>query len=195
MRFVLPAVFLLGSFSVFGASFLDDEAWTFVDNGMRDPFTFVNVDTTVEPPVEPDKPDIDQILAINIPGAEKAFMQRRFRQVVDICDKGLNSISSLDMPLPVEYVLQAKEQFYQLRRAADLMQRRQAADTAFRNLKFKLRGVVAGERQSNVIINGRVIERGELVSAAGGEKALVEKILPGRVLLRYRGFIMELGIQ
>ncbi len=200
---------LLGFSSVRGGEekgqlFMDPEAepWKFVDDGMRDPFTFIRVKEaevkieTVES-VTPKDPRIriEQEAREKLAKAETQFKSAQYKSAITNCDEGLESISKLekDVRLPEVSIQEIREKLYSLRTAAERLYNRKIAEQAFKQLNIKVTGVVAKNRNSLAIVNSRVVTRGDLIEStdqSGG--AIVDEILPGRVILRFRGYRMEL---
>lgn len=180
------------------------EPWRFMDEGMRDPFTFVRVkkkvvvETTATGPKRPENERlrIEQEAREKLSEAQVSFKNARFKQAITSCDKGLDLISKLDKDVALlEVGLQeVREKLYSLRTAAERLHNRKMAELAFKQLNIRVTGVVARKRKSLAIVNSRVVSRGDLIEAtdqAGG--AIIDEILPGRVIVRFRGYRMELN--
>lgn len=168
-----------------------DKPFKFVDGGLRDPFTFVKVTPPPTPPPPPPPRKTPFLMA----NAVKAFKDGRYAKAVSLCEEGLRSFAERpddEMDMQLEEV---RENLHRLLIASERLHQRQSADSAFRKLRLKLSGVVSSRRRGRAIVNGTVVRAGRLIQIDGvADPFVVERILPGALVVRYRGYNMELAM-
>ena len=191
----IPLLALLGIFlagAIASAGETRDEPWLFVDDGSRDPFTLHQSapvkqqdDRSKEEKKAQDKSeDLEGIYE----EAAQAFMENDPLEAVRVCSKGLGSFPKEDQKTddsPVYLKL------IRLRLAADRLATRERAERSFRDLSLRLSGVIVQSNSPRAIIEDQIVGVGNVL-AAKDETVVVDKILPGRVVLRFRGYAMEL---
>ncbi|MGD0092181.1 MAG: hypothetical protein ABSE73_19880 [Planctomycetota bacterium] len=183
---------------------------------VRDPFTFRKKGNEPPPPppgpgeqhgedknkvVEPLNPEKHREMraeAEKMYGeAEQAFMletgaDARTSEVVAKCDNGLKP---LDIPGLEKYqdLLQARNRLQELRKAAERVHQRQEAEKKFRDMNIRLTGVVARERHSQAIVNGKPVGKGEVVAVSDNYDVVVDEIRPDHVIFLFQGYKMMLS--
>jgi hypothetical protein len=206
---VLPGLFLLfaaprggpARAGETGAAVEPEAAWTFDKGGLRDPFTFwkeipKGPEGPGQGPVDDDKRrrDLQQSAEKSYLVAERAMMDSKHQAAVEACDKGLQELGVLP-PETEPAVQELYERLYRLRRAADRLQKRVDAEDAFRRLNIKVSGVVAKQNHPLAIVNNKTVKKGELIETTEGEATVyVDEIQPSRVILRFRGYRIELPL-
>jgi len=137
--------------------------------------------------------------------AELAFMLQtgrdtRLSEVAFKCDKGLELLKDLpDVtrcpdPVAVRDLLQVKEKLLELRRAGERVRQRQDAEKKFRDMNIRLTGVVARERRSQAIVNGKIVGKGEVVAVSENNDVVVDEIQPDQVIFLFQGYKMSLTL-
>ncbi|GMV79235.1 MAG: hypothetical protein AMXMBFR7_04190 [Planctomycetota bacterium] len=187
-------------------SSIKEEQFKFDIKGRRDPFTFAKVDTVVKPvPTPGETPGVADANELNkireaakrsFDQAEQALMSANSRNAMALADQGLEAINKAKVPLTEWPELQElQEKLFRLRLAAERLFNREEAEVAFKNLNITVTGVVAKDRSSRAIVNSHVVGRGDLVET-GDESSvvIVDQILPGKVIVRFRGFRMKLDV-
>jgi len=176
----------------------EEPPWIYEDDGRRDPFTFMKpiVIKTDRPDVTPREQLQEKRLEAerNYHIAANAFMSGNPKAAVAACDAGLEAFRDIRTD-EVPELQEMRERLFRLRKASERQRNRQDAEEAFDKLNLRLTGVVARERDSKAIINGKLAERGDLINPADhSEGALVDDIQPGRVIFRFRGYRIELKV-
>ncbi len=180
----------------------DAEPWTFEDKGERDPFTFVLVKKEKVKEAEKERTPsgiLNQVLLtarMSYKKAEAAFRAYQYKSAVDACDAGLDAFNRDDVRVEdLDSLQEVREQLFRLRLASERLLNRQQAERAFKGLNIRVTGVVAKKRNSVAIVNNQVVARGDLIRGAErGDNAIVDEIIPERVIVRFRGFRMELSV-
>jgi len=186
------------------ATFADEPPYIHDDGGRRDPFTYMKVAIqTPTTPGDPTKPDIapDQIQVVktvaekSYSAAEQALMAGNAREAVTQCDKGLEAFRDIKNVESVPDLQDLRERLFRLRKASERLRNRADAEQAFKNMNLRVSGVVARERDSAAIVNGKAVRKGDLILASdNSEGAIVDDIVPGRVVVRFRGYKMVLDV-
>ena len=176
-----------------------EAAWTFDKGDLRDPFTFWKEVPKEKTPgggtVDPRKfiEEKQQSAETNYLVAERAMKDSRHQPAVEACDKGLQELAALPPDDPG--VQELYERLYRLRRAADRLQKRADAEDAFRRLNIKVSGVVAKEHRPLAIVNNKTVSKGALIETPDVEGSVyVDEIQPNRVIVRFRGYRIELPL-
>jgi hypothetical protein len=186
-------------------TFADEPAFLYEDGGRRDPFTFLKV--VAPAPGTPGAPGdtgpmvqsvIEEIKATaerNYVQAEQLMMSGNPREAVTLCDKGLDAFREIKNVEDVPALQDLRERLFRLRKAAERLRNRADAELAFKNMNLRVSGVVARERDSRAIVNNKVVGKGDLILASdNSEGAIVDDIVPGRVIVRFRGYKMVLDV-
>ena len=178
----------------------EEQPWIYEDGGRRDPFTFMKpiVIKTAQPGEQPDRGrmverQVEAERNYNI--AANALMSGNPKAALAACDAGLEAFRDIRTD-NVPELQEMRERLFRLRKASERQRNRQDAEDAFKNLNLRLSGVVARERDSKAIINGKQVGRGDLIEAAdNSEGAIVDDIQQGRVIFRFRGYKIELSVR
>lgn len=120
-----------------------------------------------------------------------------YEQIITICDKTLDAFTPKDGPRldNREDMQRLRRLLYGIRTAAERLQDRAVAEKAFKSLRLQVSGIVARDRNPTAIINNKVVPQGEFISPGQNvDHVIVEEILPGRVIVRFQGYKMELGM-
>ena len=186
------------------AKTVEDKPFVFEPRNRRDPFAFIKqVALPAEPPplgdtTNPgeaissviDMEKIRQILAqaeVEYKEAESAFLDiakdGKAQEVVSKCDKGLKLFADIPNPAAVPQLLGIREKLSDLRKAGDRIKQRQEADKRFRDVRLRLTGVVARDRGSRAIINGKILGKGEVLTAGENYNVVIEDIRSDRVVV------------
>jgi hypothetical protein len=183
-----------------GASSETEGPWKPEVGSLRDPFTFWK-----EVPKEPGEGgnirtqqeiirELQDSAEKSYLVAERAMKDSRHAEAVQACDKGLDSLSNLG-PQEEPAIQELHERLYRLRRAADRLQKRAEAEAAFRNLNIKVSGVIAKLHHPMAIVNNHIVGKGGLIETTESEGAIyVDDIQPSRVIVRFRGYRIELPL-
>ena len=123
--------------------------------------------------------------------ARQAILDSRHGEAVKACDEGLKALADFaNDPDPAFQVL--VEQLRRLRSVAERLRNRADAEEAFGRLGLKVSGVVARRDHPLAILNDRTVGRGALLGTAEGEGSVyVDEIQPRRVIVRFRGYRIE----
>ena len=82
-----------------------------------------------------------------------------------------------------------------MRKAAERIKQRQDAERDFNQMNIKLTGVVAREKNSQAIVNAKVVTKGDVVPSSNeGVDVVVADILPQQVVFVFRGYKMMLTL-
>ena len=184
-----------------------EETFNFVPGDRRDPFTFTKVipklatpTNSTNNPLEEDQTqkrmDAAQIAAKKSEAlnyysmAEAALMDMNATESMARCDRGLEVFKDVQMNLYKE-LQEVRDVLLRLRKAAERIRQRQDAERDFSQMNIQLTGVVARDKNSQAIINAKVVTKGDVVptSTEGGD-IVVSDILPQQVVFIYRGYKM-----
>jgi len=181
----------------------EEESRAGAKEGFRDPFTYwrelpqqVGGVREGEPP-----PDIAARLIKDADDARVVAQERLKNQLypkcIEACDKGLESLSKVPDLASRADLQQRQELFYRLRRAAERLQKRAEAEAAFRNLNLRISGIIAKEYRSLAVVNGRIVTRGSLIDLPDPSEGAVyvDEIQPNRLVVRFRGYRIELPVR
>jgi hypothetical protein len=185
-----------------------EEIFVFDPGERRDPFSFVKEipkDFKREGPEGPGeitevRMDAAQIAQKKMEAmthynlAEQSLLEMNAPDSMAHCDKGLEVFK--DVPMKDYKELQeVRDLLMRLRKAADRIKQRQDAERDFQNMNIKLTGVVAREKNSQAIINAKIVAKGDVVPAtADGVDVIVADILPQQVVFVFRGYKMTLTL-
>ncbi len=188
-----------------------EESFNFVPGERRDPFTFTKVIPKVAPPPTgvittpdedktPQRMDAAQIAAkkneaLNFYAqAEGSLMEMNATESMARCDRGLEVFKDVQMNLYKE-LQEVRDVLLRLRKAAERIRQRQDAERDFGMMNIHLTGVVARDKNSQAIINAKVVAKGDVVpSSTEGSDVVVSDILPQQVVFIYRGYKMMLTL-
>jgi hypothetical protein len=188
-----------------------DENYIFDANGRRDPFTFTkavvdmsqlngsqdSINTEKDPGILPkdvvEKKRNAAELACNL--AEASLMELDPNASVARCDQGMEEFKDIapnDMGKYPELEV-VKNRILRARKAADQMRNRQTAERDFSAMNIKIAGVMAQKKNSQAIINSKIVHKGDLVAiSSDSADVMVDEILPERVVFVFRGYRMTL---
>jgi hypothetical protein len=151
-----------------------------------DPFTFWK--ELARPPPPPPPPAVTATAEFFGVRAERAIKDCKYGEAAEACDKGLKELGASQDPGLQELY----ERLFRLRLAADRLQKRADAEDAFRHLGLKVSGVVARRDHPLAIVNDKTVGKGALLETAEGEGTVyVDEIQPHRVIVRFRGYRIE----
>jgi hypothetical protein len=187
-----------------------EETFNFVPGDRRDPFTFTKVVPKLATPTSSStNPDEDQTQkrmdaaqiaakkseALNYYSmAESALMDMNAAESMARCDRGLEVFKDVQMNLYKE-LQEVRDVLLRLRKAAERIRQRQDAERDFSQMNLHLTGVVARDKNSQAIINAKVVTKGDVVpSSTEGVDIVVADILPQQVVFIYRGYKMMLTL-
>ncbi|HEY3319641.1 MAG TPA: hypothetical protein VGP72_04105 [Planctomycetota bacterium] len=195
-------------------SVAEEKPWKFESNNRRDPFSFRNPPTEIEKtaevpgtpgvPVGPKGPSPEDIAKKREQAeklyavAEAAFLEisREPQRVVEAlgkCDEGLKVFADEPTAGSVPEWQAVRGKLESLRKAADILKRRQDAEKKFRDSNLRLTGVVAREKRSQIIVNGKALGRGGVLKVADNYEVSVDEIRPESVIfMTPEGFKMQL---
>jgi len=173
-------------------------------NDRRDPFTFrakyeiqaVKEDVTYDPP----PPAFDLVAARaklreTYARAENAFLDAQFPQSLQGCDEGLTVLQSIPENQRASFGT-FQNDLARLRTASDRQIQRAEAQRQFESLNVSLTGVVVHDRQSQAIVNAKIVSRGELVPLANApQDVIVLEIRPNEVVFLFHGYRMPVAIK
>jgi len=200
----------------------EEKPFDFEPGGYRDPFAFHKkldriaarstpigpVSPTLTPPNPLDPAEIQKRRekAERCYGeAQQAFMLETGRDtrpsdVVSKCDKGLEELkdvgdlSKYPDQAAVRDLVQIREKLLELRRAGEQVRQRREAERRFRDMNLRLTGVVAQQRHSQAIVNGKIVGKGEVVATSESNDVVVDEILPDQVIFLFQGYKMSLTL-
>lgn len=178
----------------------DEKPWVFESRGRRDPFTFalkpVIQDTIPgsQPGGDATKPNLD-IAVINqkraeaealYAEAENLFMnissESRAMDAIAKCDAGLKVFSDTPNYGAIPEWQPVRARLENLRKASERVKQRHEAEKKFREVNIRLTGVVARERRSQAIVNGKTVGKGDIVAASDNYDVSVDEIQPDQVV-------------
>jgi hypothetical protein len=191
-----------------------EDKWEFSDDGRRDMFTFskvkkapvkVVVDETNPSNTDPKKgspslapEEIDskrREAQKQYEAAEVAMLEGSAKMSVDRCDDGLNVFREVENISQYRELQEVRERLYRLRKAASRVRDRNDADAEFTGLGLRITGIVSRERKSQAIVNGRVVNKGDVISAsAEGAEVVVDEIRPDQIIFLYKTYRMALPL-
>ena len=178
----------------------DEKAWVFEPRGRRDPFTFafkpaiasdVSTTTTTDPnrPPQLDPALIRQKKAeaeARYMEAENLFMEigkeGRAMEALAKCDEGLKVFTDTPNYGAIQEWQPVRARLENLRKASERMKQRHDAEKKFREVNIRLTGVVARDRHSQAIVNGKPVGKGDIVSASDNYDVSVDDINPDQVV-------------
>lgn len=184
-------------------AFADEPPFVYDDGGRRDPFTFTKpiITKNESVPGQPDQISPNTVVILKEQAersyntAEQLMMAGNAREAITACDKGLEAFREFKNIEEVPDLQEMRERLFRLRKAADRLRTRSDAEQAFKNLNLRVSGVVARDRDSRAIVNNKVVGKGDLILASdNSEGAIVDDIVPGRVIVRFRGYKMVLDV-
>jgi len=178
----------------------DEKPWVFESRGRRDPFTFAIKPTIVPDAIPGTTPGEIQIVLdpalirqkkaeaeAKYAEAENIFMdigkEGRSMEAIAKCDEGLKVLSDANTnygSIPEWQPVRAHLE--NLRKASERMKQRQDAEKKFREVNIRLTGVVARERKSQAIVNGKTVSKGDIVAASDNYDVSVDDIHPDQVV-------------
>jgi len=126
--------------------------------------------------------------------AEQSLLEMNAADSMVHCDKGLEVFK--DVPMKDYKELQeVRDMLMRMRKAAERIKQRQDAERDFTMMNIKLTGVVAREKNSQAIVNAKVVTKGDVVPSANeGVDVVVADILPQQVVFVFRGYKMMLTL-
>jgi hypothetical protein len=126
--------------------------------------------------------------------AEQSLLEMNAADSMIHCDKGLEVFK--DVPMKDYKELQeVRDMLIRMRKAAERVKQRQDAERDFATMNIKLTGVVAREKNSQAIVNAKVVSKGDVVPSANeGVDVVVADILPQQVVFVFRGYKMMLTL-
>ena len=188
----------------FGGAMASEAAAPFVvqQNDRRDPFTFaLNYPHSVpvkevivwDPPAAPFDLSIAREKLTNVSAqAENALLEGKSSEALYACDIGLGVLASVP-PDRISTFGKEQTEIIRFREAATRIAQRANAERDFKMSGLSLSGVIAGKSQSSAIVNGKVVNRGELIPLLNdAEHVMVVDIQPGAVIFLFRGYRMQL---
>lgn len=180
----------------------EEPPFEFKREGYRDPFTYwlevphdEGTGLAVEPPEILNRKRREAAESF-CARAEEAMKNSYHERAVQLCGQGLDELGKLNISEKPE-LEELHERLYRLQRAADRLHKRGEAETAFKNLNLKVTGIVARENRPLAIVNGRTLGKGSLIETMESTEGAiyVDDIQPNRVIVRFRGFRIELPVQ
>lgn len=120
--------------------------------------------------------------------------EARTAEVISACDKGLEALKDIASIAKFPDLLQSREKLLDLRRAGEQVRLRLQAEKKFGDLNLRLTGVVARERHSQAIVNGKIVGKGEVVSLGDNNDVVVDEIRPDQVIFLFQGYRMALAL-
>ncbi|MCY3019461.1 MAG: hypothetical protein NTW87_10605 [Planctomycetota bacterium] len=130
--------------------------------------------------------------------AEKTFMalgpEGRPLEVVATCDRGLEVFTGIGNLGKYPELLEVREKLLDLRRAADRLQQRLAAERKFHDMGIRLTGIVSREKHSQAIVNSKPVSKGQVVAASDNNEVVVDEIRPDQVIFIFQGYRMKLSL-
>jgi len=112
------------------------------------------------------------------------------------CDKGIDVFKKTTDIGTYRELLEIRERLTDLRRAGERLKSREDAEAEFERIGVRLTGVVAREKHSQAIVNGKTVSKGDIVSANNESvDIVVDDIRPDQVIFLFRGYrvTQELG--
>ncbi len=208
-RMQCAGLFAMAMISFGGAMASETDAPFVVEQrDRRDPFTFrskfgvqaVKEDVTGCYPVPPVPPTFDLIAARaklqeTYARAENAFLDAQFPQSLQGCDEGLTVLQSIPENQRASFGT-FQNDLARLRTATERQIQRAEAQRQFDSLNVSLTGVVVHDRQSQAIVNAKIVSRGELVPLTNSpQDVIVLEIRPQEVVFLFHGYRMPVAIK
>jgi len=186
---------------------LTSQAWAqsgpgdfvFKDQNRRDPFTYFVPAATK--PADGDTPAGPNLVSNTVNSIYATALVNlaagSFKAAIETADKGLSELAkypnfadSIRLQVLFDKLSLAKQ-------AAERLQNRLDAEAAFKNLHYKLAGVIArAEGRSLAILGsskGTMVQKGDVLEIPGStERVLVQEIQAERVVVSFRNYKMEL---
>jgi len=128
--------------------------------------------------------------------AEASFMDGNVLSTIHNCDKGIDVFKKTTDIGTYRELLEIRERLTDLRRAGERLKSREDAEAEFERIGVRLTGVVAREKHSQAIVNGKTVSKGDIVSANNESvDIVVDDIRPDQVIFLFRGYrvTQELG--
>ena len=196
------------------SSSVEEVTYTVIPGDRRDPFTFLKVVPKVSQQVDPSngnpgggtnpedahRLDAAQIAqkrgdALNFyNSAEMALMDMNAAESMARCDHGLEVFKDVQMNF-YPALQEVRDLLLRLRKAADRVRQRQDAERDFNMMNIHLTGVVARERNSEAIVNTKIVGKGDVVpTSQEGVDVVVADIQPQQVVFIFRGYKMILTL-
>jgi len=184
----------------------DPNDFTYRGDTRRDPFTYFTPQVTKEDPGGKGPSTTQLINDLKIKADEintsvlKLLKEGNAKGAIEAADTGLNLLTSNPKFSDNTTLQGIYDKLSLSKKAAERMLFRQDAETAFKNLHYKLAGVIARpEGRSLAIIGspkGRTVQKGDELEVPQGstDRAVVDEILPGRIIVRFRNYKMELTL-
>jgi len=191
-----------------------EDNYLVVPGDRRDPFTYTKVvpklaqenpnsaianNNTNEPTID-QRLDPAQIAAKKAEAmsfynqAEGALMDMNAVDAMNKCDAGLLVFKDLQMNYYKE-LQDVRDVLLRLRKASERVKQRQDAERDFNLMNIHLTGVVARERNSEAIVNAKIVGKGDVVpSNTEGVDVVVADIQPQQVVFIFRGYKMMLTL-
>jgi len=178
----------------------DEKAWVFESRNRRDPFTFALKPTIVDdtgtsgtgdlsktPQLDPKLIKLKQEQAEEMyRDAENLFMEigrdGRAVETVTKCDAGLKIFTDIPNYGAIPEWQPVRAKLEALRKASERMKQRQDAEKKFKEINIRLTGVVARDRHSQAIVNGKSVGKGDIVAASDNYDVAVDDIHPDQVV-------------
>jgi hypothetical protein len=177
----------------------DEKPFVFESRGRRDPFTFAIKPTIIEatPNTQPGEvvgPNLDPALIRQKKAeaeqkyveAENIFMdigkEGRAMEAIAKCDEGLKVFTDTPNYGAIAEWQPVRARLENLRKASERMKQRHDAEKKFREVNIRLTGVVARERKSQAIVNGKTVGKGDIVAASDNYDVSVDDIHPDQVV-------------
>jgi hypothetical protein len=190
------------------------DKWTFTVRDRRDPFTFAKVKKFSGPKINndpgsnlppnsgskgnlpPEEIDLKRREALKqYELGERMLMDGSAKLSMDRCDEGLNVFRDVDNINSYPELQEVRERIYRLRKAATRVKDRNDADSEFLALGLRITGIVSRERKAQAIVNGKVSNKGDVITASSeGSEVVIDEIRPDQVIFLYKTFRMALPL-
>lgn len=200
MRYALAAGMLCAATSGVWSSEADGkDRYPAIDTNRRDPFTLLTLKDLPPPPPPPPPENFDEKLMNAARSAaeqaEQAFRNDDPARAMARCAATLNVLVKLPHPELFRDYRRLCQRLRNLHAAAERLIERRAAERDFANLGLSLTGTVARARKSVALIGGKALQPGDSFrTRSDGDPLTVEEVRDRLVILRYRGFRMQLAM-
>lgn len=164
----------------------------------RDPFTLLTLGEIPSPPPPPPEIIDEKLMRAARSAAEQA--EQAFRngdpaRVMAVCAATLKELAKMPHPGLFRDYQRLCQRLRDLHAAAARLVERSEVERAFKELGLSLTGTVARSRKSFALIGGKVLQTGDTFRTAnGGDPLTVEEVRDRMVILRFRGFRMQLAM-
>lgn len=198
MKTFLLFLFLIGSVFASEQQPARDDSFVFEVSGRRDPFSFTREipqiqsvspggEVATETKIDPAKIAQKRFEALTQYSlAENLFTEDNFIDALRHCDTGLEVFK--DIPMRDYRELQEiRDSLIRLRKASERLKQRGDVEREFSLMNVKLTGVVSRAKNSEAIVNQKIVRRGDFIPTPE-QNVIVTEILPEHVVFTYKEY-------